>query len=85
MNLQRLVLGCMYQSHAVRPTQCSLCTITFRSGTFGAGLVTLSRHAITQYGFWQYAAAGSAFAFYCGDYYATKGECMPNLPHASLQ
>lgn len=45
----------------------------FRSGVFGAGLVTLSRHPIIRHGFWRYAASGFATSISCGDYYAGKG------------
>eukprot|EP00878_Enallax_costatus_P034654 GHUV01038440.1.p2 GENE.GHUV01038440.1~~GHUV01038440.1.p2 ORF type:complete len:122 (+),score=40.74 GHUV01038440.1:259-624(+) len=45
----------------------------FRSGMFGAGLVTLSRHPIIRHQFWRYAAAGFASSVTCGDYYAGKG------------
>jgi sphingomyelin phosphodiesterase 2 len=45
----------------------------FRSGIFGAGLVTLSRHPIIRHQFWRYAAAGFASSIGCGDYYAGKG------------
>ncbi|KAF6255870.1 Endonuclease/exonuclease/phosphatase [Scenedesmus sp. NREL 46B-D3] len=45
----------------------------FRSGVFGSGLVTLSRHAIVRHGFWRYAAGGFATSIGCGDYYAGKG------------
>ncbi|WIA29868.1 hypothetical protein OEZ86_012337 [Tetradesmus obliquus] len=45
----------------------------FRSGVFGSGLVTLSRHAISRHCFWRYAAGGFATNISCGDYYAGKG------------
>jgi sphingomyelin phosphodiesterase 2 len=48
----------------------------FRSGIFGAGLVTLSRHPILRHAFWRYAAGGYACAIACGDYYAAKGACV---------
>lgn len=45
----------------------------FRSGVFGAGLVTLSRWPIVRHAFWKYAASGFASALACGDFYAGKG------------
>eukprot|EP00775_Hariotina_reticulata_P003116 gene3116-3394_t len=45
----------------------------FRSGRFGSGLVTLSRHPIIRHGYWRYASAGYATAISCGDFYAGKG------------
>lgn len=45
----------------------------FRSGVFGSGLVTLSRHPIIRHHFWRYAAGGFASSIGCGDYYAGKG------------
>jgi hypothetical protein len=57
---------------AAAPAFC--CSLLFtRSGVFGSGLVTLSRHAIVRHGFWRYAAGGFATNIGCGDYYAGKG------------
>ena len=50
-----------------------LCCCPYRSGMFGSGLVTLSRHPIVRHQFWRYAAGGFATAISCGDYYAGKG------------
>mmetsp|Transcript_22485 Transcript_22485/g.39883 ORF Transcript_22485/g.39883 Transcript_22485/m.39883 type:complete len:541 (-) Transcript_22485:155-1777(-) len=47
--------------------------IHFRSGTFGSGLVTLSRYPIRASWFQMYASAGNPGAIFCGDYYAKKG------------
>lgn len=47
--------------------------VHFKSGIFGSGLVTMSRHPIAESGFWRYAAAGDPAAFSCGDFYAGKG------------
>ena len=51
----------------------------FRSGLFGSGLVTMSRHPIAEHGFWQYAAAGFPLALHCGDFYAKKGGNVTEL------
>lgn len=48
-------------------------SIHFQSGTFGAGLVTLSRFPIRHASFAQYATAGDPLALTCGDYLAAKG------------
>jgi len=53
--------------------------VHFRSGMFGSGLVTMSRHPITELGFWLYAAAGNAHAVVHGDFYAGKGELTASL------
>ncbi|KAG1679979.1 hypothetical protein FOA52_007043 [Chlamydomonas sp. UWO 241] len=45
----------------------------YRSGVFGAGLVTISRWPITDGGFHLYSAAGDALAVHCGDWLAAKG------------
>lgn len=47
--------------------------VHFQSGTFGAGLVTISRFPILHASFEQYAAAGDPLALTCGDYLAAKG------------
>lgn len=48
-------------------------SVHFRSGMFGSGLVTLSRHPIRQMGFFKYAASGSALELHKGDFHAGKG------------
>ncbi|KAJ9525799.1 hypothetical protein QJQ45_009322 [Haematococcus lacustris] len=48
-------------------------SIHFKSGMFGSGLVTLSRHPILAWGFQRYAASGDPAALLCGDFYAAKG------------
>ncbi|KAG2429617.1 hypothetical protein HXX76_010849 [Chlamydomonas incerta] len=45
----------------------------YRSGIFGAGLLTLSRYPITDTDFHLYMAAGDPASIGCGDYYAAKG------------
>ncbi|KXZ48237.1 hypothetical protein GPECTOR_29g18 [Gonium pectorale] len=45
----------------------------FRSGVFGSGLLTLSRHPITEAAFHQYTCAGDPASIHCGDYLAAKG------------
>eukprot|EP00197_Chlamydomonas_leiostraca_P002447 CAMPEP_0202859754 /NCGR_PEP_ID=MMETSP1391-20130828/1736_1 /ASSEMBLY_ACC=CAM_ASM_000867 /TAXON_ID=1034604 /ORGANISM="Chlamydomonas leiostraca, Strain SAG 11-49" /LENGTH=527 /DNA_ID=CAMNT_0049538823 /DNA_START=99 /DNA_END=1682 /DNA_ORIENTATION=+ len=47
--------------------------IHFKSGVFGAGLVTVSRYPIVEHGFQCYASAGDPAAIHCGDFYAGKG------------
>jgi sphingomyelin phosphodiesterase 2 len=48
-------------------------SVHFKSGTFGSGLLTLSRHPIVASGFHRYSGAGDALAILCGDYLAAKG------------
>jgi sphingomyelin phosphodiesterase 2 len=61
--------------HGAKSAGLKHCT-HFRSGVFGSGLVTMSRHPIREHAFWQYACAGFPLGISHGDYYAGKGGHM---------
>jgi hypothetical protein len=81
---RQLILSCKFHSlsSALHTPAGYVWVCHCRSGRFGSGLVTLSRHPIIRHGHWRFASAGYATAISCGDFYAGKGGFFRALTHS---